>query len=103
MTTTLTTQTRPSWATNTDRFGTDSGAFRKTLVFGRYCDGSPRCLDVMQYFGPRVLTEGWDASNTWRNGRAGVSITLSHEDEPTILRRAAAAILEAADLIEATR
>ena len=57
----------------------------------------------MQYFGPRVLKRGWDPGNTWRNGRPGVSLTLSHEDEPAVLRRAAAAILEAADLIEATR
>ena len=103
MTTTLTTSQRPSWAPAVDRFGTDSGAFRKTIIFGRYCDGSPRCLDVLQYFGPGVLKRGFDPSNTWRNGRPGVSVTLSHEDEPVVLRRAAAAILEAADLIEATR
>ena len=96
---TTTTKTRPAWSERVESFGGDSGAFLRRIQFATYCDGMPHSVEVRQYFGGRVLKRGHDYGNPWRNGQPGASVNLSHADADT-LRAAAAALLQAADLMD---
>ena len=89
----------PEWSDRVESFGSRSGAFLRKIPFATYFDGSTQSVEVRQYFGGGVLKRGHDYSNLWRNGQPGASVLLGHADADT-LRAAAAALLQAADLMD---
>jgi hypothetical protein len=102
---TTTTKTRPAWSDRVESFGSRSGAFLRKIPFATYFDGSTQSVEIRQFFGDGVLKRGHDAANVWRNGQPGASVNLQHANARD-LRAAAAALLQAADLMdqaEATR
>ena len=97
--TATTTKTQPAWSDRVESFGPDSGAFLRQIPFWVYADGIPHSVELRQYFGPGVLKHGHDAGNPWRNGQPGASVNIGHADAEE-LRAAAAALLQAADLMD---
>ena len=103
--TATTAKTRPAWSERVESFGGNSGAFLRKIPFATYFEGSVQSVEIRQFFGGGVLKRGHDAANVWRNGQPGASVNLQHASAHE-LRAAAAALLQAADLMdqaEATR
>ena len=103
--TATTTKTRPAWSERVESFGAGSGAFLRKIPFWVWVDGKTHSVEIRQYFGHNVLKRGHDAWNPWRNGQPGASVNIGHAGAEE-LRAAAAALLQAADLMdqaEATR
>ncbi|GEN78715.1 hypothetical protein [Actinotalea fermentans] len=92
--------TAPAWATGHETYGPGSGCFTRDVPFGQVLwDGTRRSVEIREYYGPRVLGRGLDPYNPWRNPRAQGSLRIG-DAAPAELREAAAALIEAAAVIE---
>ena|GEM_PF-3148756 len=78
----------------------DSGYHATEIPFGpARWDGSRARVEIEQHYGERVVWPNQDPGNPWRNGVPQATLHISNVDAETC-RAAAAALLQAADLIE---
>jgi hypothetical protein len=101
---TTTTQTTTRWWSRTENLGGGATSRIRRIAYGPYLwDRTRNAVEVREYRGGGALTEGTDQFNPWRNPGPHAYINSQAADAHEC-RRAAQALIEAAEIIEgATR
>lgn len=98
----MTTTAAPTtvWWDHIETYGRGSCALKRNLPFGEvHFDGSRTTVEVIEYQGGRALKKGTDEFNSWRNPGPHAYVLASAADAKQC-REAAAALLQAAEIIE---